>query len=473
MRFAQLNPFLLATSALVGLAACGTNAASPDGRPTTIDAHSGGIDGAVQPDDANLTGATATVTVTALDPFHQAPISGAPVAFLDSDFGVDAEITTNADGVATAKVHPGGSVTILMPHSQPQEDEDSPELYTWIGVQDGDQLVINANTSVATAQTLSAVLSVPDAGPSDFYFTNGTCTDSAESSTTMLSVSFDSGCTPADVIVIAGDAENNFQSAFFTTATGLTDGGTVTLDGVFQPLATTTVSLSNVPTTATNITGQVDQLDGPIDLYSLSPQIAFTLGDDGTSATGTANLIDTTDLEVMSAISIPQTDSAGDMGSLLIVDRFNNGDDDGDAIQIDLATESLPTFATPPGYDVDGEKISWLESTGGSAATPNATSIKLQIDQGPSFYRWQLVSPHTTSSVAIPHLPQSLGGYNLTGQFGVEIVDVDIANYSTGYDIIRANRFAPLQTNDYVPAVGDRALIRSSGGILSTSGGGG
>ena len=376
---------------------------------------------------------------------------------------------TNADGVATAKVHPGGSVTVAMPHSEPQEDSDSPELYTWIGVQDGDQLSVNTPSPTSAVATSSTTFNVPDAGTGAIYFTAGTCSDSAEASTNTLSVSFDPNCAPADVIVLAGNAEGTFQSGFVTTVTGLTDGGTITLDGPFAALATTSILLSNVPASAANITGSLEQLDGAVPIFALGGDIAFSIT--GTSGTGAAKLIDTPTLDVLSTLTMQQADTAGDIGSLTIVDHLRSGNDDGNEIDLDLAAENLPTFAQPPSYNVDARSIAWFENSD-SQTLPNASSLKLQVDRGADFYRWRVLSPHVGSSVVIPRLPQSLASFNLTGAFGVEIVDVDISNFSLGYDAIRNRRFATQASSSLVPAVGDRALIRSSGFIQTTGGGG-
>ena len=105
----------------VALAACGGGSSTADAPIAAIDAPPGGsIDAPIgSPDGAHTIDAATSpdaavpgpVTVNAFTP-KGLPASGLPIAFLNADGSVVLETTTDRNGVATATMLAGGSVTL-------------------------------------------------------------------------------------------------------------------------------------------------------------------------------------------------------------------------------------------------------------------------------------------------------------------------------------------------------------------------
>ena len=78
----------------------------------------------------------------------QTPQPGVSVIFQHADGTLAAEAMTDANGVATAELPDGGSITVL--RSFPPVDAQTPapplEVYTYVGVKAGDHLALGRTT---------------------------------------------------------------------------------------------------------------------------------------------------------------------------------------------------------------------------------------------------------------------------------------------------------------------------------------
>src|SRR3954471_16107271 len=117
--------------------------------------------------DGPITGGQ-PVTLTVTD--GGAPKAGVHVYFLNADSSPVATVDTGADGVASAVMAAGGSVTALDP-SQPERPDHV--LFTYLGVKPGDHLSLANSGGASDSFTLSAP-AVTGATNYDVFTTCGT-----------------------------------------------------------------------------------------------------------------------------------------------------------------------------------------------------------------------------------------------------------------------------------------------------------
>ena len=213
---------------------------TPDARADAdIDAN---VVDATPPADAAPVG---PVQVTVYDPQTGAPVSGRAVAFLNTDDSVAMETVTDENGVATAAMASGGSVTVA---AAAVFANDGPStVVTWLGVNIGDELVDGV---AAVASSLAVTLQVPALGAGTTYDLTVYCPgDVIFGSDTAAHHAFTlpANCTTADVYVEAYDVNSALLGGFVVSGQNFADGSTVQLAGPFKGLTNVSASIQNLP----------------------------------------------------------------------------------------------------------------------------------------------------------------------------------------------------------------------------------
>src|SRR5438445_432576 len=90
------------------------------------------------------------------------PIAGLAVVFLNPDDSEVADIVTDAQGVATAKLPMGGSVSVIRDDTTGTDPAGA--AYTYVGVKGGDQLDL-ALPALSTTNPTTVTVQVPDPDP--------------------------------------------------------------------------------------------------------------------------------------------------------------------------------------------------------------------------------------------------------------------------------------------------------------------
>ena len=390
-----------------------------------------------------------------------APVAGRAVAFLAADDAVVAEVTTDATGAASAEMGAGGSVTVAA--AAVVQAGTTPLMFTYLNVRDGDDLVIGEPPRPAT-QTFGVTLTVPaSAAPTAQGFSfNATCNVNASNSTSARSVDMNlrQGCTTTDFYVEAQDSGLRMISALWLPAQPVTAGATISMGAQFVAPVTSMLSVKNVPS-GTVITPSLDLVVG--DFYPVP--VLFTSELALTGGAGTRLLKHAT---IPGASLETRVLIEGVGGRSLWVTRTA------------APQNATLDFATAPRVTVDDAAYFPGPSAVGWSQTGPATDIsmaRLQVVNGTARkFQWVIVGP-TSGSVRVPHLPGSLGAFNIAADDTVSVVEVAAGTFPGGYDRVRPlvfHRasafeglafFSPFQGADrrnrlaHVLANGDTAMI--------------
>lgn len=399
----------------------------PDARPPAPDAPD-----AMSPDAVSL----AVIN-------HGAPAIGVTVYFLNADGSVAKAAVTDDNGIATAVVTAGGSVTAIRPFTTPPPPAGkvtTDELRTFLGVKPGDHLVLSRVAFDSVTVQFDAA--APDGG--DFatsYQVFTTCGGGtiAPGGSGNGSGSPDPGGTlelqnchgAADIAVVAnqivaearagGHAIETPQGLYHANATLPPDGNVMVSlrDDTYADLTDVTFTYMNAPDASITVLHSPVLTNGFLGPYS-------------TTAGGSATI---------SEAAVPATMQVVD--SSLTLNNFHEVVDWGPystTYNLDLNNVLLREVTGGPTFDAATGKISWTEGTDG--ATPNLTIVGIQVRRSePTLARWhwEIAAPYSPSGVVLPHLPTDLFDW-APGQEEIQDFDpIKNVQVTGGYDAVRSH----------------------------------
>lgn len=371
------------------------------------------------PPDASspIDAVTRGVTLHVFDP-SGAPAVGRGVVFLAPDGTPVAELVTDATGTAFAPVPDGGSVTVAA--EAVKASFGRPNMYTYLGVKNGDELTIGAPKRVPPA-SVEAVVSVPTGAvptAQNFHF-HASCNLNAGNTTNTRSVTMKlrSDCTMADFYAEALDG--SFKPVATAYAPNKAIASTIDMGTAFTPLVASTLTVKNVPA-LTEVTPALDLVIA--NFYPVvTNNFAITLTDGMGSKTLRHASIPGASLETRVRL--------GGLGERLVVRRAAAPTD----TTIDFATASLLEVTAPGAYTAPST-VSWSEI--GSAA--DVATVTLRIHAGTTRdFEWIIVGPHTGASLRVPTLPASLAAFAITPADDVTVLFTGIGAFPGGYDRVR------------------------------------
>jgi hypothetical protein len=381
---------------------------------------------------------------------HGAPAVGVTVYFLNADGSVAKAAVTDGNGIASAIVTAGGSVTAVRPFTTPPPlggKVTTDELRTFLGVKPGDHLVLSRAAFDSVTVTFDAA--APDGGDgSTSYQLFTTCGGGPSTinpgGSGKGSGSPDPGGTlelqnchgAADIAVVAtqiveqaragGHAIETPQGLYHANAI-LAPGGDVMVslrDDTYADLTDVTFTYMNTPDASITVLHSPILTNGFLGPYS-------------TTAGGSATI---------SEAAVPATKQVVD--SSLSLNNFHEVVDWGPystAYNLDLSDVLLREVTGGPTFDVATGKISWTEGTDG--ATPNLTIAGILVRRTePTLARWhwEIAAPYSPSGVVLPHLPTDVFDW-APGQD-----DIHDQTGPTGYVIGNAGR-AVIATSIFQP----------------------
>ena len=222
------------TSALALLAACGHYTAFPTGE---IDAPP--ADTLSPPTaDAPTAAVTASVTVAGV------PVPGVTVYFQDADGTLVLGATTDANGTVGATLAAGGFVTII----EPPDGTGVTRLATFAATQPSDHLHLDLAPVASSAIPTTMVLTVPVAPGAANYSIATPCGTSVLDASATGSIRLVGCGTSVDLLVIALDDSGNQLATLYEPNVSLVRPS-ITLAGSYLPLAATSFTYSNIPST--------------------------------------------------------------------------------------------------------------------------------------------------------------------------------------------------------------------------------
>ena len=438
---------------LLAIGACGSSgspgntadAGTIDGSPSVPDAASTHPDSATggTPDATVITTPDATpsdaappqpVTVTVYDLNAQTPSMGLPVAFLNADNTVVLEVLTDANGSASATMAAGGSVTVGAAQVGLDLNGNVSNVYTWLGVKPGDNLVANVPVPPTAATQITVNFTTPTDTNAVKYGITGFCADGETFSATAANggptaIMAPSTCTTADVFVAAVANNSTELDTSYQANVALSDGAMITL-GALDPAVTDSVMVSNAATQFNNISGTAELTDGT-HLFGKARERFSELMTGASSASAALGSMANVDL-LSSVSTIDSNDAIGQ--ELTVITR---GPSVTTGITLDFSTLSIATMQTIPVYDMPSSSFMWTESGTGTADFANVTMGVESTDQTRN-YQWTIVGPHTDASLVLPTLPASLTDFTILSTDTITNEDAFTGQITGGYDAIRA-----------------------------------
>ena len=419
------------TFAALVLAACG---GSSNGNVTADAAVS--IDAPVSsPVDATPPDAMVVppVTVNVYDPSTGAPSSGLPVAFLNADNSVVAEVTTDTSGAAAAIMAAGGSVTVGAAQVGSDGNGNAGQVFTWLDVSPGDVLVANSPVAPTSADQFTINITTAVDSNANDYFVQFYCDDGEKFKIDVLASGTGSGttkstCTSAAIYLFAENRNGDELDFAYLNGVALSDGASIAFD-TLTPIAIDTFSVSGI-SSGNNVNVPVTLTDSSNDLDRTLTRVSLSAG----AGNGTFQLGSAANFDYMTAVS----DSYG-VGDVNAIFRSpaTVGSFSGDM----SALEKVASMQTLPSYDVQSSTFSWTEA--GSVAA-DAASITFDVqssDLTTRNFTWFVVGPDSSATLALPTLPTSLSSFAVLGNDTATVTSAQTVGVTGGYDIVRGTFF--------------------------------
>jgi hypothetical protein len=394
---------------------------------------------------------------------HGVPAVGVAVYFLNADGSVAKAAVTDGNGIASAAITAGGSVTAIRPFTTPQPPAGKftpDELRTFLGVKPGDHLVLSraATDSVTVAFDAAA----PDGG--NFATTYQVLTTCGGGPSTINpggsgngSGNPDPGGTldlqnchgAADIAVVAsGGGLKTPQGLYHANAT-LPPNGNVMVslrNDAYAVLTDITFMYTNMPDATITVLHSPILGNGFLGPYSTMA---------GDSATITEAAVPATMEVVDSSLIVNNQHEVVDWGPY------------GTSYALDVGAALLREVTGGPTYDLATGKISWTEATSG--ATPSLTIAGILVRRTEPMlakWHWEIVAPYSPSGIVLPHLPTDIMNWMpLPTDDPVTLDPIQNVQVTGGYDAVRAHILDihdELGPTGYVIGNAGRAVIATS-----------
>lgn len=367
-----------------------------------------------------------TVKITVKD--GNAPQAGLDVLFQNTDGSVVAETTTDATGQASATMT-AGSVTVARTFPVPATGTPrGPEIYTYVGVAAGDNLVLgDAMDDTGTPSAIN--VTVPTAAQGTVKVVSPCGTGQGTAPTIAMTVA--SCPSSVEFFVVDGN-----QNAFIANApySPNVDLSINSLDGT---LATTFAS-SNVTPDITSLNVEADVMAGTYELYaSTSKRVDQT--------PQTVNLPNLQNVDELIVSTISTAD-----GTQMISSRQPYAVA---PITIDATANLLP-YVSAPSYKSTG--VTWTETGTG---TPDFTVSTLTVTPKNSVakYTRYIIAPYTSMTLAIPTLAGNDATYNPADMDSISGT-VGVGTMTGGYAAARAFAFSAPRFANGAPMNGSTTL---------------
>lgn len=382
------------------LVVCGLFACGDDGNATPKD---GMTDDSGSGSDGDIDAAMydpVTVTVTN----RGAPMEGMRVVFVGPTGTLAADTVTDAGGVASAMVEPGGSVTLV---------QDT-RLDTYRDVQPGDALRFGSQVPPSTTESFSVL--APTRATATGYGVY-ICGKISQSSTPLINVSSMNCRAPEEVVTVAVSAAG-ILGAIHTT--NVTPTATVDIPGPYVALGTRTMVITNAGTT----------VDVNASLYSPTGLIFGGSSENNIPTTNGNVTIDRPEPTIATALAVREVSDTPADGRVIVMDVAPQAA----TSSIDFAAGTLPGASDRGAYDETARRFSWTATTG--AATPDATLLRLEITRGALTLQWAILDRYGAASVDLPMLPADVEAAPMAGDT-VELASLTLAKVPGGFDSVR------------------------------------
>jgi hypothetical protein len=409
---------------------------------------------------------------------HGVPAVGVPVYFLNADGSVARAAVTDGNGIASAVVTSGGSVTAIRPFTTPQLPGgkiETDELRTFLGVKPGDHLVLSRADIDSVTVTFDAA--APEGGDFNTQYQVFTTCGSGISTTidpggsSSGSGSPDPGATrdlqdchgAADIAVVATQAVlqarpggNAIEAplGLYHASANLPVGGNVMLslrDDPYAALTDVTFSYANGP-----LDTEINVAHAPVLPHGFLGPYQATVPAGDTAVTISEVTVPAT-MEVVDS----QLQSTTTRHEVVDWGAFST------AYALDLSNALLREVIGGPTFDVATGKISWTEASAG--ATPSLTIAGILVrrtEPALAKWHWEIVAPYSPAGIVLPHLPTDVFDWTPTASDEIQSLDpIKNVQVTGGYDAVRSHIldiFDQTGPTGYVVGNAGRAVIATS-----------
>jgi hypothetical protein len=365
------------------------------------------------------------------------PVEGIDVYFLNPDNSLAAKVATNAQGVASAIVEAGGSVTAVDPappapaerlgvaHGAPSKN---PFFRTFAGVKPGDalQMAFRGYDYKAPARVM-----VPIFPGADSYEVHSSCaptyyTSSSGSASSPEAYLYYDRCDTITDIIVEALSEGTKLAWFHKSNLSITSDELIDLTG-----ETYAEKLPEVTFTVTNIPSSTWSID--YDTYLLS--------NGGTPIWERTwvykEIVEGTATDTFPRVPVANTTALfhAYLWSDATQHRLLSWGASATTASINAGARMLPSYETGPELDFDTNELSWTATQG---QTPDFVFASIYVAQGKGpWYDWEIVAPYDGPSVTFPKLPDGVVPFvpDQDTWFGLDRVVT--AKVSGGYDAVR------------------------------------
>lgn len=335
------------------------------------------------------------------------PVAGLAVVFQNPDDSEVATLMTDAQGVATAKLPMGGSVSVIRDDST---TDPAGAVYTYVGVKGGDQLDLALPLAPTTPITVTVQVPDPDPDARVPVAVRTPC-GAGQGTPPEVTLTLDGSCgAMTDFYVTELDAE---PSAFIKRA-----AITPTIDlstEMYRPALATSLSVSNAPIGATISIEKTLETDLFRPVFSTGP-LAVISGQSVDS-----EVPDLPGVEEQLIATVAYQGSTQRVGTRELYAAAPG--------TVDLSTAMIVGPSAPT---LVNDTLAWTESGSG------APDLVVGDRSGAGIHH-TIVGPYSGASLRIPRLPALFAAFN--GQPD-DVVTVALAKATGGYDAVRKSVFA-------------------------------
>ncbi len=398
--------------------------------------------------DARAVGSV-TVTIGKLFGSIQ-PLEGNQVVFVDTSGAVAADLTTDADGAATADGIEAGSTMIILIAEPPTGAPAGSQAVVVVGVEPGDDIHIEGEDSPEVGN-----MNVTwGANGSKYYVSNG-CSPTSTNDT-ITNLTFEEACLTdgeAQALVKSVDGADVTTGWLGGTVAFAADG-TLDLGGTWSTPRQVGVSLSSIPSEARSVFPRLVPARGNVQFEGPSlPEVL--LEDASVNFDILAPRSFTTSNQVQLQFQPNQPGIGGNVLSLRVAA-------DTTSIDVAVADELLPWYGFPV-LDVDARTFSWTRSSG---VEPDAQYLLMFWTEKDATERMTVVMvPPDVDQVTLPELPAEIEQYmpSNPSNVGIQIQAGEVSDFD-GYRAARQHGFELIFNGPRLGLEAPSTLRRSFGG---------
>lgn len=375
------------------------------------------------------------------------PAASVPVTFQNADDSVvsASPTSTDATGVASATMNPGGSVTVVLPALAGPSARPT-EVFTFIGVKPGDELLVGRRTNLVSPSAASLKLALLPRGATVDVRTS--CGGSFQGlASTSIALQIPTTCTSVDVFVSARNVNNIEIGTFFKGNVAVAAGTIDVAAEVLKVSKAHTFTLSNIPATTMNAQMSAEALAG-----ALSVRVPETVSVNFPMPLGTTRSGDIMLPDIAGDVVLTTQMSRTISSIQVAVERAPLG-----PLTVDLTAAQIPWILSEPLFDAGGSQFAWTESSDGTAETvlANAQVSRAAVPPATQGEAWrhQVVAPHAVGQLRVPVLPVALSNFNVKSTDTVA-ASLALAKIPGGFDTIRAKAFVSDGIPTLLPTAG-------------------